>query len=129
MPDFEKAIQFLQTILAGSDLRKVAEQHLNLLRAQVSQAQQRQAQAEAKTHELEAQCNALQHSLEECCLQLQRFAKDNPLAHRCDQCGSVDLHLTGQQLAIMGGEFGLREGVYQCRVCNHTSIHAMAAPS
>lgn len=110
MPDFETIVKAIQSLLAGSELREVAAKHLELLRAQMLDAQYRQSQAEARARELETQCLALKQALYESQLKLQRFSNDNPLGHRCDHCGGLDLRLTG------------------CRICQKTSLHPMKPP-
>ena len=128
MADLEGIVKAIQSLVAKAASHQVLAQHLDLLRAQVAHAQRLQADAQARAQQLEAQCLALQQSLQECQLQLQRFARDNPLGHRCDKCGAVDLHLIRQQPAQTGAEFGLRDGVYRCRVCQHSSVHAIPPP-
>jgi hypothetical protein len=128
MPEFELIMKSIQSLVDIAASGKIHAKHLDLLRAQVSDAQQRHAQAEALVHELQSKCLALEQSLEQCQLKLKRFANDNPFGHRCDHCGGVDLRLTGQQPAQTGAEFGLRDGIYLCRVCQHTSVHAMPPP-
>jgi ElaB/YqjD/DUF883 family membrane-anchored ribosome-binding protein len=110
----EALFQKLEALLNEHASAAVLRQHLALLAEQVALLQR-------QNDDLRFQAQQAQAQAQECQARLDRFAKDNPQAWRCDACGSVDMARTGSRPDPTFADLGIKQALMTCRLCGHVS--------
>ena len=99
----------------------ILREHLALLHAEY-------AALERKNHDLGLECQQQQTELEQLeikCRELEQhllhFHDQNPLAYRCDYCGSIRLKRSGSRPDPVFGDLGAKLAIFMCNDCGKES--------
>lgn len=110
----EPLLNKLEALLNERASAAVLREHLGLLRARIEDLERENERLSLEAQQAQAHAQERQ-------TRLDRFAKDNPRAWRCDACGSVDLARTGSRPDPTFGDVGIKQAVMTCRVCGAQS--------